>query len=152
MVTDPFFAGLVGGIIATGIMTISEIPSWKKWGLPGVFEWHENQMLSARFFGISQRKVNFNFIFALHFINGSLAGIAFPFIISALNISTLNGTLLISILYGFLLWIVTLVPIHKPITGCSPWNHQLGHVPALASLVGHLIYGLTLGIIIMEIL
>src|SRR3712207_6919415 len=31
----------------------------------------------------------------------------------------------------------TLVPIHKPITGLHPWNHPLGHWPAIASLIGH---------------
>jgi len=56
-----------------------------------------------------------------------------------------------SVAYGFMLWIVTLVPIHKPITGYSVWNHQLGHLPSIASLFGHLIYGLVLGIVIMLI-
>jgi hypothetical protein len=39
------------------------------------------------------------------------------------------------------------VPIHKPITGFAPWNHPLGHLPALASLSGHLVYGLVLGLV-----
>lgn len=46
---------------------------------------------------------------------------------------------LLGMLYGFVLWIITLVPIHKPITGFSPWNHPLGRMPALASLSGHII-------------
>ena len=33
------FSGLFSGIVATAIMTVSEIPSWRKWGLLGVFEW-----------------------------------------------------------------------------------------------------------------
>ena len=51
-------------------------------------------------------------------------------------------------LYGFVLWLLTLVPIHKPITGLSPWNHPLGHLPALASLGGHIVYGIVLGAIV----
>jgi hypothetical protein len=128
---DVIFTGLIGGIVATTVMTISEIPSWKKWGLIGVFEWHENHLLSTKFFHIPQKKVNFKYIFYLHFLNGSLAGLAFPFVRPIINISNISESILIlSILYGFLLWIVTLVPIHKPITGCSWWNHQLGHLPA----------------------
>jgi hypothetical protein len=42
-----------------------------------------------------------------------------------------------------------LFSIHKSITGYSVWNHQLGHLPSIASLIGHLIYGLVLGIVIM---
>ena len=83
-------------------------------------------------------------------MNGSLAGIAFPLILSILDVPITQDYILVpSVTYGFMLWIVTLVPIHKPITGYSVWNHQLGHLPSIASLIGHLIYGLVLGIVIM---
>jgi hypothetical protein len=86
----------------------------------------------------------------LHFLNGSLAGIAFPLILSIPNIDiTQNYILVFSVVYGFVLWIATLVPIHKPITGNSLWNNNLGHLPSIASLIGHLIYGLVLGIVLM---
>jgi hypothetical protein len=131
-------------------MTLTEIPSWKRWGLPGVFEWHENQVITRRLFKLSNDNdnINFNGVFFFHFLNGTLAGIAFPFIIASffttLVISS-TSLLLLGLLYGFALWIITLVPIHKPITGLSPFNHPLGHMPALASLGGHIVYGLVLG-------
>lgn len=144
------FSGLVSGIVATVVMTVTEIPSWRKWGLQGVFEWHENQLLSARFFHFPREKISIKYIFFLHFLNGSLAGIAFTLILSILDIPiTRDYVLVSSVVYGFMLWIVTLVPIHKPITGYSVWNHQLGHLPSIASLIGHVIYGFVLGIVIM---
>lgn len=144
------FSGLVSGIVATVVMTVTEIPSWRKWGLQGVFEWHENQLLSAIFFHIPREKISIKYIFFLHFLNGSLAGIAFTLILSILDIPiTRDYVLVSSVVYGFMLWIVTLVPIHKPITGYSVWNHQLGHLPSIASLIGHVIYGFVLGIVIM---
>ena len=147
---DAIYSGLVSGIIATAVMTISEIPSWRKWGLCGVFEWHENQILSTRFFHIARNQLNFKYIFFLHFLNGTLAGIAFSLILSILNIPiTQDYILALSVLYGFTLWITTLVPIHKPITGHSLWNHKLGHLPSIASFIGHLIFGLVLGIVLM---
>jgi hypothetical protein len=147
---DAIYSGLVSGIVATAVMTRSEIPSWRKWGLWGVFEWHENQILSTRFFHIARNQLNFKYIFFLHFLNGSLAGIAFSVMLSILNIPiTQDYTLALSVLYGFILWITTLVPIHKPITGHSLWNHKLGHLPSIASFIGHLIYGLVLGIVLM---
>jgi hypothetical protein len=147
---DAIYSGLVSGIVATAIMTMTEIPSWRKWGLWGVFEWHENQILSTRFFRIARNEVNFKYIFFLHFLNGSIAGIAFSLILSILNIPiTQDYTLALSVLYGFILWIATLVPIHKPITGHSLWNHKLGHLPSIASFIGHLVYGLVLGIVLM---
>jgi hypothetical protein len=147
---DAIFSGLVSGIVATAVMTITEIPSWRKWGLLGVFEWHENQLLSTKFFHISPEKISFKYIFFLHFLNGSLAGITFPLILSMLHIPiTQNYILMLSVAYGFVLWIATLVPVHKPITGYPVWDHKLGHLPSTASLIGHLIYGLVLGIVIM---
>jgi len=149
-VADTIFCGLVSGIAATAVMTVTEIPSWRKWGLLGVFEWHENQLLSTRFFHIPRHKLCFKYIFFLHFLNGSLAGIAFPLILSILDVPITRDYILVSsVAYGFMLWIVTLVPLHKPITGYSVWNHQLGHLPSIVSLIGHLIYGLVLGIGIM---
>jgi len=148
--------GLVGGIVSTLVMTLTEIISWQKWGLRGVFEWHENQILSKRLLRISDESdtkniIHFKSIFFLHFLNGILAGIAFPFIINSfgfLGLSNIMSIYLLGIAYGFMLWIVTLVPIHKPITGLSPWNHPLGHLPALASLGGHIMYGIVLGIVV----
>src|ERR687897_618572 len=70
-------------------MTLTEIPSWKRWGLHGVFEWHENQVLSNRllrhlsnYSGRKEKKTTIHFkgIFSLHFLNGTLAGIAYPFL------------------------------------------------------------------------
>lgn len=155
MVADIIFSGLFSGMVATAVMTASETPSWKKWGLSGVFEWHENQLLSARFFRIPRNKPNFKYIFFLHILNGSLAGIAFPFILLLLGMSIGSDyiqILVLSLVYGSALWIVTLVPIHKAITGYPVWNHHLGHLPSIASFLGHLIYGLVLGIVIMVML
>lgn len=144
-----FLIGIIGGVVSTSIMTLTEIPSWKRWGLHGVFEWHENQILSNHLLRLSDRKgTHFRGIFFLHFLNGTLAGIAFPFIVSLfIFLDIIIPLYSLGILYGILLWILTLVPIHRPITGLSPWNHPLGHLPALASLSGHIIYGLVLGIL-----
>ena len=153
--------GLVGGIISTAAMTLTEIPSWRRWGLHGVFEWHENQVISdrlPRLFTDHIRKnennttIDFKGIFFLHFINGGLAGIAFPyivyFVLAPLGAFNIAQVYLLGILYGSILWLLTLAPIHKPITGLSPWNHPLGHSPALASFGGHLIYGIVLAAIV----
>jgi hypothetical protein len=144
--------GLLGGIVSTALMTLTEIPSWKRWGLHGVFEWHENQVITKRLFKLSNdNKIYFRGIFFFHFLNGTLVGIAFPFIVVSFFTALVSSTvslLLLGMLYGFVLWIVTLVPIHKPITGFSPFNHPLGRMPALASLAGHIVYGLILGFMI----
>jgi hypothetical protein len=140
---DLFLLGLVAGISATATMTLTEIPSWKRWGLRGVFEWHENQAITE--FLVKKKQTRFIGIFFFHFLNGTLAGSAFPYLISFLL--PFAPLLLLSTLYGIVLWVLTLAPIHKPITGLHPWNHPLGRLPAIASLIGHVVYGFVLGVI-----
>ena len=41
--------GAVGGLFGTVVMSAIEVIPWRKWGLTGVFEWHENQMLIVKF-------------------------------------------------------------------------------------------------------
>lgn len=147
--------GLIAGLVSTAVMTLAEIPSWKKWGLYGVLEWHENQVITRKLISISNNDekeiIHTKGIFFFHFLNGTLVGIAFPFIITypfPSYIDDIIKLLLVGIIYGLMVWIVTLIPIHKPITGLSIWNHPLGRWPAIASLGGHIVYGVILGITI----
>ena len=143
--------GAVGGLLGTLVMSTIEIIPWRKWGLSGVFEWHENQILIAKFLRLENDDDDGGFhylgIFGLHFINGILGGMGFYFAITFIDYLAILPLPLLGILYSFFLWIVTLVPIHKPITGLHPWNHPLGHWPGIASLAGHFAYGLVLSLL-----
>jgi hypothetical protein len=63
--------GLLSGAVSTAVMTLTEIPSWKRWGLPGVFERHENQVTTRRLVKLPNENNNIHI----------LAGIAFSFIV-----------------------------------------------------------------------
>ncbi|NDF29087.1 MAG: hypothetical protein EB150_02580 [Nitrososphaeria archaeon] len=140
-----YVVAFLAGLASTLLMTLYEIPIWKRFGLKGVLEWHENQVLSTRFFRLSESDLHIKGIFLLHFANGGLGGVGFVFALMIFPITT--NTIVPGIAYGVFLWIVTLVPIHKPITGITPWRHPDGMIPMIASLIGHLIYGVTLGMI-----
>lgn len=142
----------LAGLISTGFMTIIEIPFWKRWKLVGILEWHENQVLTCKIFRLPDNKNYFCGIFFLHFLNGGLGGIGL--LLALVLIQPLNqiSLLIIGLFYGLFLWIVTLVPIHKPITGINPLNHPLGKGPLITSLLGHVIYGITLAIIFLSII
>jgi hypothetical protein len=133
--------GAVGGLFGTLVMSAIEVIPWRKWGLHGVFEWHENQMLIVKFLKLKNDDACLHYlgIFGLHLTNGVLAGIGFYFAIEFIDF--------LALLPLPLLGIVTLVPIHKPITGLHPWNHPLGHGPALASLAGHFVYGIVMSLL-----
>ena len=68
-------SSLFAGFVSTAVMTILEIPFCKRWGLTGILEWHENQILTCKFFRLASNKLHFWGIFLLHFVNGSLGGL-----------------------------------------------------------------------------
>jgi hypothetical protein len=133
-------------------MTILEIPFWKRWKLIGILEWHENQVLTCKIFRLSDTKNYFGGIFLLHFLNGGLGGIGLLLALVLIPYLQEIPMLIIGLLYAFFLWIITLVPIHKPITRINPWNHPLGKGPIIISLLGHAIYGITLAIIFLMVI
>lgn len=145
------FAGLVGGLLATGVMTIIELPFWRRWKLQGVLEWHENQILISRLLRSDERRLNYAGIFALHFLNGALGGLGLALALYLIPSLYSIQLILLGPAYGFFLWILTLVPIHKPITGIHPWKHPLGRGPAVASLAGHILYGIVLAVVFLSL-
>jgi len=137
-------SGLLGGLAATLSMTIIEIPFWKKWGLKGILEWHENQILYSRLTGNNPKRLSLFGIFLLHFTNGGLGGLGFYLLLYLVPIFLTSSIYIVGLIYGLFLWIFTLLPIHKPITNIDPFNHPQGVGPIVVSLIGHLIYGITL--------
>ncbi|MBM3905695.1 MAG: hypothetical protein FJ354_03290 [Thaumarchaeota archaeon] len=141
---EVFFLSMLTGLVATLVMTLIEIPAWKRFGLRGVLEWHENQVLSTKFFRLDASKLHIKGIFLLHFVNGGLGGVGFALVLIIFPITT-SSIILAGIAYGVFLWVVTLIPIHKPITGIIPWRHPDGNIPMIMSLIGHLAYGGVVG-------
>ncbi len=137
-------SGLLGGLVATISMTVFEIPFWKKWRLKGILEWHENQILYSKLTNNNPHGLNLFGIFLLHFINGGLGGLGFYLLLYLVPSFTTPLIYIAGLIYGLVLWILTLLPIHKPITGIDPFNHPQGIGPIVVSLIGHLIYGITL--------
>ncbi len=143
---ETFLFSIGVGLCATIVMTIIEIPAWRKFGLRGVLEWHENQVLSTKFFRLSGSDLHTKGILLLHFANGGLGGFGYLLILIVFPFAASN-LILSSAAYGVFLWIVTLIPIHKPITGIIPWKHPDGYIPMITSLIGHLSYGIIMGVI-----
>jgi hypothetical protein len=135
--------GLVYGLLATIPMTIFEIIPYTRFGIIGVFEWHENFAIISMFRKTGD-KVS---IFLLHFINGALAALPYPYLIEIFGLQLYLPRLIFSAMYGLFVWLVTLLPIHKPLTGFNPFKHPLGSSPLCYSLAGHVIYGLGLGVV-----
>ena len=138
---DYLFIGFLAGILPTVVMSIFEYPFYRKWGIKGVYELHESEMLFCKLTNRDfQNKIS-SFGLLTHMINGSLLSIPFVFYINLVNTSP---TILLGIIYAIVVWIVTLLPVHKFITGESLSENPFGYKPALVSIFGHAIYGLIL--------
>jgi len=138
----------IAGLVATGFMTILQIPIRLKFGLESVLEWHENQVISSKIFGDDVNNM-FSTGLLFHFLNGGLAGMAYPFLLSIFGLNSFN--IYNGIIYGILLWFSTLALIHKRLTGIPIINHPKGYLPIYFSIGLHIIYGLFLVIIIQVI-
>lgn len=131
--------GLIAGIIGTALMSILQYPFYKRWGIIGILEWHENNCLMSMLLKKDYRLLTKEG-FILHFLNGIIAAIFYSYIFKLLPNIEQN---VMGLMFGTLLWVVTLAPIHKPITGVSILKHPLGIKPILLSLTSHIVYGLT---------
>lgn len=139
--------GLAAGLLATALMTLVELPVYRRFGMEAVLEFHENMATLAKWTG---RPAADHFLEALplHFLHGGVGGLVLA---AALNwvpgLFALTATRVLGWLFGLLLWLVTLA-IHRPITGVSAVRHPRGPWPALLSLATHSVYGVALGVFI----
>ncbi|MDT7878761.1 MAG: hypothetical protein RQ862_09430 [Candidatus Caldarchaeales archaeon] len=74
-------------------------------------------------------------------LNGGLAAMVYVAAAVSLGLVLYIDPLVLGILYGVVLWILTLYPIHEPITGISIHRHPLRHKPIILSILVHIVYG-----------
>ncbi len=139
--------GFIAGCIGTAAVSIPQYYFFKRWGMLGVLEWHENQCLMSMILKKDPIRLAREGLI-LHFLNGGLAALFYALFISWLDMLRALDVNVLGILYGVLLWILTLAPIHKPITGVSITKHPLGYKPSVLSLIMHLIYGVIVAYIV----
>jgi len=107
-----------------------------------VSEWHLNQFIVAHFLHRPPQDLVVQGL-ALHFLHGGLAGIVFTIM---LTVSHVHSTILIGAMFGFVLWILAVL-LMKLVTGKGFLGYQLGPLSLVVSLLGHLTYGLVLGLL-----
>jgi uncharacterized membrane protein YagU involved in acid resistance len=134
--------GFLAGLISTEVMSLTEYPIWRKWGMAGVSEWHLNQVIMSRFLHRPAEALITPGL-ALHFLHGGLAGIVFAVILPILHV---HNTVAAGVIFGVVLWIIALL-IMKPVTGTGFRGYELGWLALVVSLLGHLIYGILLGLL-----
>jgi len=135
--------GLVAGLISTVVMSLLEYPIWRKWGLEMVTEWHLNQVIAGRLLRRSPNTAIAQGLM-LHILHGGIAGIIFVLILSLGQSARIMDA---AVEFGLVLWVVSLF-ILKPVTGVRLLDHPLGLSPFIVSLAGHILYGVSLGLLV----
>jgi hypothetical protein len=87
-------------------------------------------------------------VFALHLLAGGVAGLLFAVTVSIVRFEV--PLVLQGLGLGALLWLLT-IAFHENVTGVHPWKNEMGLGPVAASLLGHLLYGGTLGILMIAV-
>jgi uncharacterized membrane protein YagU involved in acid resistance len=115
--------------------------------MEGVSEWHMNQALMARLLQRPPQDLVVQGLI-LHFLHGGLAGIIFALTLPIFS----KGIPVVEagVAFGLLLWVIAML-IVKPVTGIGFRNHPMRRLPLLVSLVGHLLYGILLGLVVSSI-
>ena len=135
------FVGLVSGTCSTFVMTVFEIPFYRLWGIKGVYEFHESEMMISKLLKRSFSGKLSGMGMMMHMLNGSMLAVPFVFYMTITN--TIPSAFM-GIAYAIVVWIVTLLPIHKTITGESLGKNPYGYKPIIVSIFGHFIYGFVL--------
>jgi len=101
--------GAIAGLFATIVMTLVEIPFWKKWGFQGVAEWQINWVIVSSMNNKWKKitKPKLAWTLGSHLLHGILAGIVFgilfPIFLFVRGLPK-ESALWIGLLYGMGLW------------------------------------------------
>jgi hypothetical protein len=141
-------AGLAG-LVAAVCMTIVETPFWRKWGMEGVAEWQVNFVIVRVLIRIfTKRRVSTSMSVASHLFHGVALGVLFLAFLDLSPAPVLGSLLLLySIVYSVLLWIVS--PYLTRNLFASLGGFRITRRGLAVSFLGHIIYGIFLGLLVM---
>ena len=138
--------GLWAGLAATACMTGWEILFFRRYGLEACLDWEVNQHLITKVNGKAP-EANMPEGLAMHFIVGIVVGIGFALITRKYSAAAVMS---IAVILGLLLWAL-LLPMRRLVAGQGLRDDRLGWLPALVSLVGHVIYGVVLWAVLINL-
>jgi hypothetical protein len=151
MIFSEFVGAVAAGLGAALIMTLSEFPFWKKWGMSGVGEWQVDSVIFSRIIlrrpkliqesGFPWKTVS------THLLNGIIASVAFRFLLPVFYLFVPDARISIiydTVVYSFVLWII--FPTLGRTTFETLGQIQISNRGLLVSLMSHFVYGIFLGL------
>jgi hypothetical protein len=147
MLADSTILGAVTGLLSAALMTAFEFPFWSSRGLSGVVEWQVNQILVS---WVLREKYDqgrrLGEALVMHLFHGAVAGAILGAVLASLFLPYRGYFWLAGLLFSLLLW--SLVPFvlrkqFERIAGTRFTNSGLA-----ISLLSHIVYGLSLGLML----
>ena len=137
-------AGLASGVI----MTLFEIPFWKKWGLEGVAEWQVNTVIvSVLIRKFTRRKTGALMAVAMHLFHATILGILFLVLLIISRTPVLfPATVGYGVLYSIVLWIISPYLTRRLFE--TTGGFRMTTKGLTASFLAHVVYGVFLGLLI----
>ena len=143
----------IAGFGAAILMTLFEIPFWRKTGLEGVAEWQMNSVIVSKIRRRSShdQRSSISWIIGGHLFHGSVAGIVFGlFLPLIVLVSTLKLAILLSaIVYSIILWIIFSIVLRGTFEAAG--GIRISNRGVFVALLSHLVYGFILGLLILVV-
>src|SRR2546428_12622841 len=142
---EPWIAGPPAGLFAPAVMTILEVPAWRRRGFAGILDWEQNQTVAARLLGRPAEELVAAGL-GLHFSHGVLAGLVFALGLAASPVPLPSPAA--GAAFAIVLWALTLA-VHARAAARRIPGDSVPMAAAMVSLGSHLVYGIALGVLVL---
>jgi hypothetical protein len=139
------------GFLSAVLMTAFEAPFWSCWGMKGVVEWQVNQILVSRLTGErydAGRRLRE--ALAMHLLHGTIAGAFLAAFLSAFFLALQPSFWFIGLAFSLLLWSVVPFLFRGPLERMG--GIQFTSRGMVVSLLSHVVYGVSLGLMLQALL
>jgi len=130
------------GFLAAVLITVVELPFWKRWGMSGVAEWQVNQVLVSKLL----KKSNARYSVASHLFHGTILGGVFRAILFYFPSGNEMLILTESLVFSLILWLIT--PLATKSLFENAGGIKITRIGIVSSLTSHLVYGIALGLLL----
>lgn len=151
LIFSELIGAIAAGLSAALLMTSSEFPFWRKWGMAGVGEWQVDSVIYSRILLHRPKLIEENGFpwktVGTHLLNGIIAGVAFRLLLPTFYLFVPDARISIlydAIVYSFVLWLI--FPTLGRTTFETLGKLQISNRGLLASLISHFVYGIFLGL------
>ncbi len=147
---DALLLGFAVGFLSTVLMTLSEAPFYRLFGIGGVVEWEVNQLFVNYLLRRSYQSNRLKGALVSHMFHGTIVGGTLALVVVVFLPELIGQFWLVGLTVSVLLWIIVPFSIRRVVK--EKTRVSFAERGVLISLVAHITYGLSLGLILQILL